>query len=850
MCPVAFDRSTFFLLLVLSLFLILNPVDAKMKKDSTYTYETDYRYPEPPENITLNCSFFQSDEKKCAGLYDLPESAQEGVLLGMIKRNEPSQNHDRARFWNSRLVQTDYFEAVNYSFEQNGLDGVYGENGSIKNAWFRVINIYPSILDHKDGAYYIPDQVLMQIWHHYDFVVSNPAEGEFCRQIYNIKGSEYELRKDIKDYSTDTNILNVKELLEPGVVTNLTISLDIRGEFSQDMYKMRNETQCIEGNCTIRYFCELDTRNNTEDTLLLEKNISIKKYPDYLYYENKIAVPKEGFARGKAEFLIPKDFLYYQLKVKNHSFMIRKNDVKLLKRGHIQPILETQLIPARSKAGDLHVTGFFEEEDNDSYSAVIDYRLLVDDADISDKDCVFTLVTPFETKVLQRACSSSRMNARIDLRINKTEDGFATIKAEVRDQLSNPVEGIEVKFIGGVDEIIKTTDEQGLIFYEIEQRESTQTINAQIIGSEDIAESKETIFVPGYTGDGKIKSTGIFAMLSPIFLIILIVSPIMLWLWRKRSAWLLLPLLVLPLVLSGLSHAQNVTEFETVDVAQTLEACKNYDFDNAVRHFGECAEAYRITSEFAAMRKTAIVLVDNINPLIIANPDISPYREAYSNMAMISLALFRIAWAFNSLYLILNIFNPKRRHEALSQYIWLIVFVMFIYASFSVLEDVIGTINSISSWVTGDETAQTLSSASLSAEFVVENYEMLKLVLPFMNLSYLILLARYIIVIAMILFFPFTLLLFFTSATRGFGKAALTVTFAALGLGVINSILLLIYNILVQTADPALSGSFASTFFSASFIIFFGFVNLLVLVIAFLSGSVLIGRSGTPENSS
>ncbi|MCL6088592.1 MAG: hypothetical protein M1530_00305, partial [Candidatus Marsarchaeota archaeon] len=280
------------------------------------------------------------------------------------------------------------------------------------------------------------------------------------------------------------------------------------------------------------------------------------------------------------------------------------------------------------------------------------------------------------------------------------------------------------------------------------------------------------------------------------------------------------------------------------DLQATLDACQNYDFTNAVRHFGECAQSYQMASEFTSMRRTALVLIANIAPLVVATPDITPYRDAYSNMVQIALALFRVAWAFNSLYLILNIFNPTKRNEALKQYIWLIVFVIFAYFSFSVMREGINAVNNISTWIAGTDAAATLTQAGLSAQFVAENYEMLKLVLPFLNITYLVLLARYVSVIGMLLFFPFSLLLFFTAATRGFGRAALTVTFAGLGLGVLNAILLLIYSILVRTTDPALSGSFATTFFSASFIVFFGFVNLLVLSVAFLSGIVFIGQRG------
>jgi hypothetical protein len=317
----------------------------------------------------------------------------------------------------------------------------------------------------------------------------------------------------------------------------------------------------------------------------------------------------------------------------------------------------------------------------------------------------------------------------------------------------------------------------------------------------------------------------------------------MVWLRRKRNAWLLLPMVLVLALTAGPLHAQAAgNSTGSLDIQASLTACQNYDFDNAVRHFGECAEAYRISTEFNALRQTATVLVASIAPLVVANPDVAPYKAAYANMVMIALALFRVAWAFNSLYLILNVFNPSKRSEALKQYGWLIIFVFFVYGSFILLTDTVALVNSVSAQVAGTDAAATLQSATGSVSFLVENYQMLQMVLPLLFLTYLILLARYITVIAMILFFPFTLLLYFTAATRGFGRAALTVTFASLGLGVLNAILLLIYSILVKTADPTLSGTFASTFFSASFIVFFGFVNLMVLAVAFLSGILFIGR--------
>jgi len=454
------------------------------------------------------------------------------------------------------------------------------------------------------------------------------------------------------------------------------------------------------------------------------------------------------------------------------------------------------------------------------------------------------MMTPFSTRDIGNACETARSIANIELKIANSSDTQSTLAANVTDQFSNPIEGITVEFSGLGEPVSKNTDASGIAQVTIEKRESTQTIIGKIVDSVEYSDASDAIFMPGKgaTEQGKSPTLDLLTQMLPIFLIILIVSFLVMVLMRRRSLgpWMLISMLLILGLGSGI-FAQGIESIDGLDVQATLDACRNYDFDNAVRHLGECSESYRIATEFSAMRRTAGVLVENIAPLVVANPDITPYKTAYSNMVLIALSLFRVAWAFNSLYLILNIFNPTKRSQALRQYVWLIVFVIFTFASFSIVQDSISAINSVSVWIAGTAAADNLSQATLSTEFVVENYEMLKLVLPFLNVSYLILLARYITVIGMLLFFPFTLLLYFTSATRGFGKAALTVTFAALGLGVLNAILLLIYNILMQTQDAALAGSFASTFFSASFIIFFGFVNLIVLCVSFLSGIMFIG---------
>ncbi|MFA5108840.1 MAG: Ig-like domain-containing protein [Candidatus Micrarchaeia archaeon] len=832
--------------LAFSVFLLLFTPAINAKLPGTYTdyvYASDYQAPRAPNPVPLNCSFFYRDDNStCNILQKVPDSAQDSITLGIIRRLYPDENQDWVRFWNSKLPIERYYDNTTLIY-LNETDGKWGENGSLKNAWGRMIEIYPSAYDEQGKYFYVPNQAMLLINSNLEFVVPNPQNESICAQQYKINGYEYNISTRIGSFETDSQIIPFSSMLAPGQKENMTITFYAKGGYLQNISLWQNDTVCIKANCTITQVCRYNFTKNAQDSLNMSISIPVKRYSDDFSYDNKLAVPKRGFANGIAKLTLPKDFLFYKLTVKGQSFMLTKNELKITKRGEIYPVLQINLISSPSKSGTLHITSINESEDDKNYYADIKYKLYVETPDVRESDCEFLMYTPFGIREIKDACTTERSNAKLTLAITNISAGEAIIRANVTDQLGTPIEGMLVEFSGAISPQIKATDINGVAQIKVEQFESTQTVVAKVMESESVASASDVVFLPGKgtSSDGKLQIWDLVGQAAPIFLIVLIVSSLMIWLRGKRSkaAWALLPMLMI-FALCAHSYAQADVGSQT-DVQATLDACKNYDFDNAVRHLGECSESFRMATEFNAMRRTASILVASIAPLIVANPDITPYRSAYVNMVLISLALFRVAWAFNSLYLILNIFNPQKRSEALRQYVWLIVFVIFVYASFSIVQDTISAVNSVSTWIAGTDAASTLSQATLSTEFVVENYEMLKLVLPFLNMSYLILLARYITVIGMILFFPFSLLLFFTSATKGFGKATLTVTFASLGLGVLNAILLLIYNILLRTADPTLTGTFASTFFSASFIIFFGFVNLLVLCIAFLSGIVFIG---------
>ncbi len=828
-----------------------------------YIYETDYHAPLRPAPMALDCTFFhQTDPQVCDILDKLNGSVRDQLALGLIRHSNPEENLDWVRYWNSRLPLATYYDNTSDMSAFGTDDGAWGENGSLRDVWFRLTSMYPSVIDSRDGYYYLPDQAIANAQAHIRFVVPNPANGSWCAQEYGIKGYDFELVKSIGNFSTSSAILPIGSLLAGNEKANLTVRLTAAGEWSRNLSAYQNETTCAQGACNVSAVCTPNSSERAIDTLELNETFPIKRYPDEFGYAHLLAVPKSGFANGVINITLPRDFLYYSINVKGLGLTVHKNDIRLSKKGGLYPVLQARLIPSPSREGTLSVVQMHESENATAYVAGISYRLPIDSPNIGESDCTFQLVTPFKTTTIEKACNTSRAIPSLTAGVQNVSDKTARVVAHVTDQLGDDYGGMDVQFTWAGGSASLKTDLSGRAFVDVPLQESMQTVLVRAAESDQVVGASASAFVPGGYGLASSQQdlVDIVGKVAPIFLMITIVILMMAWIWRKRSVWTFLPLLFMFAAIVPSLHGQDAnvsaslgtdssTNSTLTDIQATIDACRNYDLDNAVRHFGECAESYRMASEFSAMRQTAVTLIANIAPLVVANPDITPYKTAYASMVKIALSLFRVAWAFNSLYLILNIFNPQKRSEAIKQYIWLIVFAIFAYTSFSIVQNAILMINSVSTWVAGSDAALTLTHSSISAEFVAENYEMLQLMLPFLHLTWLVLLARYLTVIGMVLFFPFTLLLFFTGATRGFGRAALTVTFASLALGVLNAIFLLIYKILTSNADPAFAGTFASTFFSSSFIVFFGFVNLLVLLVAFLAGIIFIGQNRTEGTS-
>lgn len=807
-------------------------------KYSTYVYDKDWVPPTPPaQKAELSCEFFSVSNTSCTLLGLMPESNREQILFALIRKGTPEENQDWARFWNSRLPITNYYE--------NASDGQNGTNGSMRNAWMRVIDVYPSVFDPRDNYTYVPRQPYINTKSNAELVVNTDGNG-ICAQKYTINGYDVNFNWTVNNYTTGRPILPIDMILADGEKANLTFSLNAKADYLSEFWFFEKRLVCDQFNaCEDKMVCDKYTPEVHNETVSLKYDLPIKRYPERLDYENKIMVPKRGYAQGIAKISIPSDFLSYELRVKGQTLRVQRNDLRYGSRGGIWPILRLELQPASAKQSSLEITYSNESDKNGIYTHELKYRLFVETPNVSSGDCTFILQTPFGTKKIERACETTVARPNITADYEPSGKSGATVRARVTDQLGQPIEGAEVVFSGAIPTSRLRTDASGNAVLNLQRRESIYTVVATVQGSGEISSAESIVYVPGVgagNGLGLPSLPKIATDAAPILILIVIVSALLAVFMRRRSEWILFAALIVPLLLAGVANAQ-VGGALGSGLQATIDACKTYDFDNSVRHFGECAEAYRLQTEFTTMRATVSTLISNIAPLVVANPDITPYKEAYGSMSKIALSLFRVAWAFNSLYLILNVFNPTKRSAAIKQYVWLIVFVIFIYGSYFLLEDALTMVNVLSSYVAGPTAAQTLMQSQMSVEFISENYEMLKLVLPFLNMTYLVLLARYILVIGTLLFFPFTLLLYFTSATRGFGQAAITVTFATIGLGILNATLMLIYEILSRSADPLLSSTFSTTFFSASFLIFFGFVNALALAISFLSGIVFIGQN-------
>ncbi|MCX8163609.1 MAG: hypothetical protein N3D10_03600 [Candidatus Micrarchaeota archaeon] len=823
------------------LFLFLFLLGAYAKVPGTYfdyIYLSNYVQPQP-QKVELNCSFFfSSPTNSCAIVEKVPYLLKESVLLSTIKKPVAYENQEWIRYWNSKMELPSYEEAV-FS-PSNYFDGAYGSNGSLQNVWIKLLYLYPSVFDEKDQSFYLPDQIMLIRKSDLDFVINNTKLNELvCKEEYVFYGYSYKISSIIGDYQTEGLIIPVVNILKPGEKQNLSIKLQAKGEYDKKIYVLSNHTLCNELNCTIVLNCVFNQTMRFSDSLELNFSLPIKYYPSKIEYENLIAVPQKGFANGVISIKLPKDFLDYKIKIKDEFFSRKKNDIKIVKRGQNYPLLGVNLVSSPSKAGNLNIIEIKEGEDEAYYYANITYRLYLEKPELGEEDCFFELNTPFYQKNITKACQSTRLNPNLKLEIEKIENSTVYLKALVKDQLGIGLKNSKIEFSGAIEKVSALTDEEGIAKIKIKQTSQPQTIVATLEGSEYLATAKALVIIPAKIEQEKekIKTSDLYALSSIIFLIISLVILLMKWLGKRSegSFRFIIYLFIFCNFLFSLASAQ------ASDIAQTLEACKNYDFDNAIRHFGECAEAYRMMIEFNSMRNTANILITNIAPLVLAVPSIEPYKTAYANMLIIALALFRVAWAFNSFYLILNIFNPQKRSEALKQYIWLGVFVIIAYFSYSIAVEGINLINQISNWIIGQRPEEVLLESTISAEFLAENYEMLKLTLPFLNLTYLILLSRYILIIGLFLLLPFSLLLFFNVATKGFGKALLGITFMIYFLSIINSILLLIYKMLLDIGDIVLQNTLSSTFFTAAFVIFFGFADLIIIIISILGAISMIG---------
>jgi hypothetical protein len=822
---------------LLILFLMLNVVFAKIPGVYTdYVYKSRYSIPSAiPTN--LSCQFFFEEQKTCQILDLLNTTNKEKILLSLIKNNDNLQMQEMIRAWNSKMQLYSYEQA---NFSENQTDGVYIEGQTLKNAWVRTVLIYPSVYDLKDNSFYVPSQIMLVYKSDIDFVIDDiKTDPLVCKEDYLIYGYAYKIISKINDYNTTGTLIPTGALLNGSWNANLTTIFQANGEYEKNIYTFYNKTICEGLNCTIITNCVYNNTKKISDSITSNYTLKIKYYPDKINYENNLAVPKKGFAYGTLKLMLPKDFLKYEIKIKNNFFVLSKNEIIILKRGENYPLLQLGLIPSNSKSGNLDVFKINQTEDELYYYATLNYRIYLETPNISTSDCIIRVYTPFYIKTIENACNPIKIIPNLEMKTidkNNTAIGKIKVLIELKDQLSNPIEGLEVELSGEIPKKILKTNSSGQAIIEVEQKEQPLTIIGKVVQTEEYAQSKAILIIPGKglktQEDSKIKKEEIVGILITIFLILIGVNFLMNLGKGKRSIFIFI-IIVLSLVSNNL--------FSQSDILQTYQACQNYDFDNAIKHFGECAESYRAITEFNGMREAANRIISNIAPLVISTPNIEPYKIAYSNMVAIALALFRVAWAFNSLYLILNIFNPKKRSEALKQYIWLGVFVIFVYASYSLITNAINLVSQLSEWIVGQNAQEVLLQSTINTEFLTENYEMLKLFLPFLNISYLILFSRYILVIALFLLFPFSLLLFFNEPTKGFGKALLTITFMVYILSLINAVLLLIYKILLEIGDTTIQNTVSSTFFSSSFIVLFGFVDLILIIISIVSAVAFIG---------
>jgi len=245
-----------------------------------------------PSAIALNCnSLSGGDLYICNSIQstNLSQAEKDLLIADIFNKNKTIPDFDFIYSWNTNLNI------------KNSPDNKYQSNGSIKNAWVKIISLMPSVLE--DNILYIPEQVKILTRYNYDVVLPSGTASGDCKTSYSLEDKKESLDLYVNSQLIGYDQLTAFIIKDNPENLNFIARLKIEVKYKVDHYQ--NKKYCSgykDGKC-IKYktVCEYRSTNYQTDTLSLTDNLNAKLYRNQLNSSFKITDKYNGITRGILE---------------------------------------------------------------------------------------------------------------------------------------------------------------------------------------------------------------------------------------------------------------------------------------------------------------------------------------------------------------------------------------------------------------------------------------------------------------------------------------------------------------------------------------------------------------------
>ncbi|VVC03594.1 Uncharacterised protein [Candidatus Burarchaeum australiense] len=175
---------------IFALALILVPIANALPSCPAYPYHdftwaSNYAQPaRPPDSLIDNCKSLNLVDKSVCDLANLSAEEKKNLIADNLVRDNGFANFDDARNWNYGLAFTKYPPDA----------ATVVNNGSIRDAWVKMISLTPSVFDASSKQLFVNDTGELYSQYAFSFVVPQETFSGDCKTEYDVCGYDYSLQ--------------------------------------------------------------------------------------------------------------------------------------------------------------------------------------------------------------------------------------------------------------------------------------------------------------------------------------------------------------------------------------------------------------------------------------------------------------------------------------------------------------------------------------------------------------------------------------------------------------------------------------------------------------------------------